>query len=214
MVLQVDSVRLPLAVEASARWLITTETHKTGGFNNRETRNAKRRPRVEASVRVGPAHANFVRDLMYSQWGDRYAFTARDWGDYLVSDEPTAHHAPQEIVVDDDGNWPLIITYGPGTRKFTRRIMLPDEDTLQIFVNGDLLSGGYTVLPGGLIQFNSGNDPVSGDVVTWAGEFFFAARIDEDTMEIETATAQNDGPPIRFTTFRLVEVQDPEEPLE
>ena len=209
MALQVADVRLPLAVEVNAKWYVTTETHKTGGFNSRESRNAKRRPRVEAAIRVGPEYADYIRDLQYSQIGDRYAFTMRDWQDYWVGDEPGAHHPPQEIVEDIDGNFPLIITYGPGTRKHVRRILLPDPDTFTLYIDDVPQSGGFTLGTGDDIGKVMGLSAGSGTTVTWSGLFFFPGRLDEDTIEIELIGAQNDGPPIRFVSARVVEVLEP-----
>ena len=82
-----------------------------------------------------------------------------------------------------------------------RNIKMPRSSPLTIKVN-DVSTGAYTLLTGGIIQFNTA--PPNGHSLKWTGEFDVAARFDVD--KINASMEQADFGSIRG--IRVVEVLD------
>jgi uncharacterized protein (TIGR02217 family) len=59
--------------------------------------------------------------------------------------------------------------------------------TPQIFINGVLQSGGYTIATNGLVTF--GSAPSSGLALTWSGDFYYVVRFKEDDLDFDQTTA-------------------------
>lgn len=142
--MQIDDRRLPVAVESSATWRLTFMTHKTVGYGGKPSRFAKRIPLWEATLSVGPNDFDDVHSLLREEIGGRYTLRVRHPMDYIATDEP--------LTQDDDGNWPLTITYGTGARTRVRRIFAPVVGTISVKVDGSLTSNSnWTLGAGGLI---------------------------------------------------------------
>lgn len=192
MAIEVDATRLPFAVEVGAVFTLTTDTSIKTALNGREARQAKRVPRWEATVSVGPEYADEVRDLYLSQYGPRYAFAVRNYADYQVRGEV--------IVPNDAGGYPLTITRGPGTRKLVKDVLVVDEDTLVVYVDGAPVTG-FTLTDGVLTG-------VGGGVVSYDADIFWPMRFADDNLAINiTAGVDSDGVPLKSVQqFRLIEV--------
>jgi uncharacterized protein (TIGR02217 family) len=190
MTLQVDPDRLPTYVEMGAEFALTTETAITPSFGGNESRYARRRARVEATLTVGPEHAREVLTLFRAQIGSRYAFTCRDWSDYQATDE--------ELTLDSNGDYPLIVTYATNTRSEIRRILLPDA----IVVSGNgtplVLNTDYSLSDGIVHPLTSLATPV-----TWTGTFNIPVRFADDQLRISLPV---DGSTLIAQQFRIIEV--------
>lgn len=192
--LTIDEVFLPQSLEAGATFRLTTETHITQGYGGTETRFAKRAPKLMCTLNVRPDHADDVISLFRSQVGPRYAFQVIDPSDAIATDEP--------LYLDDDGNYPLIKTYGHATREQLRRILCPVEYSISIEVNGSP-TGSWTLQAPGIIVPGFGAS--SGDSVTWSGSFAVPMRFAVDELPQSLLAAQETGI-LRIVQVNLIEV--------
>lgn len=190
---QVDTRRLPLAVEQNAQFHLTTQTHVNPLYGGKETRYAKRPPRVEASLVVGPNDAAEVIDMYRSQIGPRYAFTCRDWSDYEIVD--------QLLTPDTNGVYQVIKQYGSGIRLRNRIIYLVQDLVVKL---------DDVVVPSSEYDEDGGEiTPHASPAAAWAdGDvtvtclFNFPARFgDSDQLDIEVKTGT-----LRVLRFDVVEV--------
>jgi uncharacterized protein (TIGR02217 family) len=171
--IQVDPMRLPLAIEAGATFTLNTQTLISTGFTGKESRYAKRKPWVEALCNVGPDDAEAVIDLFRDKIGPRYAFTMRDHSDYEATDEV--------LTPDDSGFYQLTKRYGTD-RPRLRDIILPDLSTVIINLDGEpAVSGSYTMFEGGVIHPSSS---WAANEVTASFEFFIPVRLADDKLTI------------------------------
>lgn len=141
---QIDDRRLPRSVEASAQWSLTTETRINTAFGGNEDRKAKRAPRWEATVTFNPSDIDDLIDLINAQIGPRWALAGHNDAELPAVD--------QLLEPDDDGNYPVIRAYGSGDRTRIRRIWLPIEETITVYIDGTPVSDAtWTLLPNGII---------------------------------------------------------------
>lgn len=192
MTIQIDSRRLPLSVEAGAQWRLTTRTFISEAYGGKEDRKAKRAPRWEASITVNPDEADDIIDLIQAQTGPRYAFAVK------CNAEPDA--VDQLLEQDDDGNYPLTITYGTvRTRK--RRIYLPIESTIVVSLDGTPTSH-WTLGPLGVIIPSPSPDQDFGAFdVTASFDFDTPMRIAQDTSAFTVH-----APGVKSVQLDLIEV--------
>ena len=140
----------------------------------------------------------FFRAVM----GKAFAFRFKDWGDFESGTDANFGTGDGSTV-----QFQLKKTYSSFSdvpaivRSYVRIIKLPRSSGLVIKVNGTPTVL-YTLLTGGIIQFNSA--PANGHALTWTGEFDVPVRFDLD--KVACTMEQADFGAIRG--IRLVEVLD------
>lgn len=182
MTIQLDARRLPLHIESGAQWRLSTLTHIKPGYGGKEARFAKRAPLWRASITVNPTDADEIIDLIYSQTGPRYAFTARCNAHFRATDEP--------LEPDEDGNYPLTRTYGAVERSRIRRIVAPIAETIVIKLDGTpTSSANWTLGPLGVVEPIVSPDQNWEDFdVTADFDHDIACRIENDETAIDVLT--------------------------
>jgi uncharacterized protein (TIGR02217 family) len=133
--------------------------------------------------------------------GKAFSFRFKDWGDFEATDENfgtgdgSTTQFPLKKTYSSFSDVPAVV------RSYVRLIKLPRTSGLVIKDNGTPTVL-YTLLAGGIIQFNSA--PANGHALTWTGEFDVPVRFDVDA--IKATMEQADFGSIRG--IRLVEVLD------
>lgn len=182
MTIEFDDTRLPVNVEASAQFVMTSETFVSTGYGGNEERRAKRPVRWEASVTVNPDGVDDLIDIFNSQIGGRYAIRVRNNREFSATD--------QLLDPDDDGNYPVIRRYGTGVRERIRRIWAPVPGTLTVKLDGTPTSNSnWTLLPMGIVA------PVASPDQGWEAydvtldyEFDIIMRINGDRADFTALT--------------------------
>lgn len=78
----------------------------------------------------------------------------------------------------------MTATAGGVTKSFTEPVAAINGSPT-VKVNGVTKSGATYVLSGGIVTFNSGQQPTAGQVVTWDGSFLFLCRFSDDKLELK-----------------------------
>lgn len=135
--------------------------------------------------------------FFYARRGRAHSFRFKNHADYQA--------IGQVLTEDDDGAFQLVKHYDSGAYSFTRRITKPIEDTVIIYIDGDPQMDsagdpvGWSVDPlTGLVTFDSGGGPGSGEIVTADFEFDIPVRFDTDHLPqaLETYHARSANVPI------------------
>ena len=128
--------------------------------------------------------------------GKGHYFRYKDWVDYKSCDaEATATNIDQNIGTGDssdgtngtqDYQLKKVYTLG-GAIINERNITRPVNSTILIAVDGvaKTESTHYNIdYDTGIVTFTAGNRPLTGEAVTWGGEFDVPCRFDTDELEI------------------------------
>lgn len=125
----------------------------------------------------------------------------KDWGDYQATDESFGTGDGSTTTFQLKKTYSALNDAMSPVASYVRNIKLPLSSGLVIKVAGTPTVL-YTLLTGGLIQFNTA--PSNGQALTWTGEFDVPARFDVDV--IKATMQQADIGMIRG--IRVVEVLD------
>lgn len=180
-----------------------TEVVTAGGGN--ESRNQRwALPKWKYNVATGIKDATDAQALfafiLAVAVGQAYAFPFKDWADYS---------ATASLIGAGDGSqtvFNLVKTYAVGSYGFARRIKLPINSTVKMYLGGVLQSTGYTLSArgdsGGVVTFTS--PPSIGVLVTASFEFDVPVRMDADFAPGNIFSAVT---LLRFDNIGLVEVR-------
>lgn len=139
----------------------------------------------------------FFRAVM----GKAFSFRFKDWGDFQATDQNFGTGDGSTVQFQLKVTYSSLSDVPAIVRSYVRSIKLPRSTGLVIKVNGTPTVL-YTLLTGGIIQFNSA--PTNGHALTWTGEFDVPVRFDVDKIAASMELA--DFGTIRG--IRVVEVLD------
>lgn len=193
-----DDVRLPWDIEQGSTVGPSFQTTIVPLSSGAEQRNADwAQEKVTADISYGimakrdPADVansfKAVMDFYRARMGRWRGFRFRDWSDFQVFDEP--------LTKITDSYWQLKVAYDGYNRIITR----PDPDTLQFSV-----ADAYSILPGGIILFNS---PQVGPI-TFTCEFDVPMRFDADIAAVSLYQIEA----AQIPSIKLVQCPDPPTP--
>ncbi len=182
-----DDVLYPLAMSYGSSGGPTFKTSVLAGDSGFEVRKSHW---SQALLKLDLAHTvGSQQDLFWllsffrARYGRARAFKVRDWSDFSTAvdgfsaaspiDQPTFQLTPTTFQLQK--------TYSAPGEIFpvNRKICIPDPDTLQVAVGGQIASG-WTLNPLGVISFTS---PPNGQV-TAGFEFLVPMRFDADDLAI------------------------------
>ncbi len=186
-----DNIRFPVAISRGSQGGPERRTDVVTTASGREERNARwanSRRRYNAGFGVKSlADIQAVVAFFEERRGRLYAFRWKDHLDFkscATTANPTA--SDQMIGVGDSvtASFQLVKKYGSGLRDYQRLIAAPVTGTVLVAVN-DVASSFFTVnAQTGLITFNPGRIPTTGQVITAGFEFDVPVRFDTDSLSI------------------------------
>lgn len=125
-----------------------------------------------------------VRSFFYVRRGRLHSWLFKDWTDYSRIDEPLGLGDSADAGVTGNRDFQLIVTYADTAGSYIRPISRPVTGSLTVYVDG-VLATEWTLQPLGLIRFNSGHAPTTGQVVSATFEFDIPVRFDADLLGLE-----------------------------
>lgn len=137
-----------------------------------------------------------LMSFFYARRGRAHGFRFKNHADYQATGV--------ELTEGDDG-WQLAKVYTSGLYTYTRKIVKPVQDSVTVYIDGTPLENsagdpeGWSIdLETGIITFESGNEPGSGETVTVDFEFDVPVRFDTDHLpqSLETYRARAASVPI------------------
>lgn len=189
MALTIPAYRLPAQIAVGARGgpAFATVIHEAvQGTEQRLLRWASCRAKYDISyglLQSDDAGGDFAALLaiFYGHAGNFHPFRFRDPNDYQATDEPFGVGVTGAVRQLSKTYDPSEILLGiPGTRKYVRDILLPDQSGLSVEINGSPTTA-YSLGDGGVVTFNS--DPGSA-TLTWTGTFDLPVRFDSDSLSV------------------------------
>lgn len=174
------------------------KTHIFEGNSGHEQRNivwalARGRWNVSQGIR-DKADMDVLRSFFNIMRGRGNGFRFKDWSDYLLASAPIGTGDSADAGATGTAVWNINKTYTVGAQSYVRRIFKPvDNAAFILSVAGvPVVEGGgndYTVdYTTGIITFNVGSIPTTGQAITLSGEFDVPCRFDNDHM-----SASHDG---------------------
>lgn len=126
----------------------------------------------------------------------------KDWSDFEASNENFGTGDGTTTIFQLTKSYSALNDAGSPVLTVTRSIKSPLSTGLVIKVNGTPTAL-YTLLAGGIIQFNSA--PANGAALTWVGEFDVIARYDVDKLNVSMREVEDIG---SVRGIRILEVLD------
>lgn len=153
----------------------TVVTLRSGGeYRNQRWANPLRNYEVTYGSRNRDQIIADLQTFMLERSGAFQAFRARDWSDYVATDEPAG---------TGDGSSFWFRMY-KGYGGYQRRILKVDEPTVTVEIDGALQApSSYAIEPNNGIVILA-TPPVNGAVITWSGEFHVPVRFEDDDFAI------------------------------
>jgi uncharacterized protein (TIGR02217 family) len=186
-----DNIRFPVAISRGSHGGPERRTDVVTTASGREERNARwanSRRRYNAGFGVktlSDIHA--VVAFFEERRGRLYAFRWKDHLDFKSCATTANPSATDQMIGTGDGvtaSFQLIKKYGSGLRDYQRVISAPVAATVLVAVNG-VASTFFTLnAQTGIITFNTGRIPTSGQVITAGFEFDVPVRFDMDALNI------------------------------
>lgn len=122
--------------------------------------------------------------------GRLHGFRWKDHADYKSCQPSGAQQATDQAIGTGDGttdDFQLVKAYGSAFAPWSREIVKPVRGTVKVAVAGTLKTEGthYTVdYATGIVTFDAGSIPTSGQAVTAGFEFDVPVRFDTDTLTL------------------------------
>lgn len=205
-VTEFEEVDFPIAIGAEASVAPAFSTNVVTSASGREARNAnwaQARLSFDAGPGVrGDAELETLLAFFRARRGPAVAFRFRDPYDHSSNGMTGAPGAADQRIGTGDGTsdrFALIKNYGGGE---VRRITRPVAGSVRVSVGGDEQLSGWTLEPGGYIQFASA--PASGASIAAGYSFDTPVRFAEDRIEVNRATFRAGEAP----SVPLVEVRE------
>lgn len=139
--------------------------------------------------------------------GRANSFRFRDWSDWRSAPLRRGISATDQRIGAGDAvrvDFQLVKRYG-AVNAYAREIQLPHAASVLVAVDGAPLSGGWSLLPHGVIRFDA--PPAAGARVTAGFTFDCAARFDEDSLSVEWAYFAEDRGAASAPNIPLIEVR-------
>lgn len=203
-----DDVSYPLALgrdTSVAPEFSTTVTVSASGFERRNSLWADARLRFD----VGPgirseAELGTLLGFFRARRGAARGFRLRDPFDHSSNGMTGTPTAVDQILGSGDGvrtRFALIKRYGEGDEPQMRRITRPCPETMKISLGGIIVSGGWTLEPGGMVTFAA--PPVAGAVVRAGFLFDVPVRFAEDQLQLSAISfAAGEAPSVPIVEIR------------
>lgn len=176
----------------------STEVVELGnGSEQRNTNWAYSRERWNVAYGIkAQADLDALMSFFYARRGRAHGFRFKNHADFQATGV--------ELTEDENGEFQLVKVYTSGIYTYTRKIVKPVADSVTIYIDGvdqsdSLGPVGWSVdLTTGLVTFDSGSGPGSGEVVTADFEFDVPMRFDTDHLpqSLETYQARAASVPI------------------
>ena len=136
--------------------------------------------------------------------GAARGFRLRDPSDFSSNAMTAAPTASDQLLGTGNGtasSFPLVKRYGAGDAEQVRRITRPHADSVLVSLNGAPQTSGWTLEPGGIIQFAA--PPAAGMVVRAGFRFDVPVRFAEDRLDISGAAfAAGEAPSVPVIEVR------------
>lgn len=149
---------------------------------NLEWSRAKLRWRIGYGI-DGKSFYSEILEFFYARRGRGYGFLFKDWSDFEAVDQALGT-GTSTTGSDGNADFQIIRTYTDAGSSYTRKITRPRAATITVEVNGTP-SANWTLQTGGIIRFNDGSRPLTGQVVTASYEFDVPVRFDRDTLDLQ-----------------------------
>jgi len=121
----------------------------------------------------------FFRAVM----GRAFSWRFKDWSDFEATAEPFGTGDGSTVQFQLKKTYSSFSDTPSVVRSYVRTIKLPRTTPLAIYDNAGLVSSSdYTLLAGGIIQFNTA--PTAAHALTWTGEFDVPVRFDVDKLPV------------------------------
>jgi len=141
-------------------------------------------PRERWDVGVGIkelVHLQTVLEFFMARRGMAIGFRFKNHADY----EGTAEECEQ--VEGEDDQWQLMRNYTSGSRTLARKITKPVAGTVTVYVDDVEESAVSVDTTTGIITFETGSEPSTGETVTADFKFDIPVRFDTDHMSLRLA---------------------------
>ena len=203
-----DDVLYPLALGRDATIIpefSTSVAITASGFERRNSLWSDARLRFD----VGPgirseAELGVLIAFFRARRGAARGFRLRDPSDFssnAMVDVPTNADHLLGTGNGTQSDFPLLKTYGAGGALQLRRITRPRSGTVLVSVGGTAMTGGWTLLDGGVVSFAS--PPASGAAVRAGFLFDVPVRFAEDRLEVAGAAfAAGEAPSVPVIEVR------------
>jgi uncharacterized protein (TIGR02217 family) len=125
--------------------------------------------------------------------GRARGFLFKDWMDYTLTDENIGTGDSADAGATGTAAFQITKLYTDTVNPYTRNITRPNATGLVVKVAGvtQTVTTDYTVdTTTGIITFQPGSIPTTGQAITVTGEFFVPVRFDTDFLEISAEWAQ------------------------
>lgn len=132
------------------------------------------------TMTINPDGAEEVQAILLAHLGARWPVAIKDWAaNYALVAEPQTYTFTTDTTVAE-----LTKTYTPatGSRTFVQRVLIPDEDSIEILVNGAPLTSGVTwsITDPGILVINQ--LLTSGDILTVTCNYWVPVVFVDDTL--------------------------------
>lgn len=134
------------------------------------------------TMTINPSGAEEVLAILLAHLGARWPIAVKDWAsNYSLTDEPQTYTFTTDTTVAN-----LRKTYTPatGSRTFVQRILIPDQSTISIKVNGAPLTSGVTwsITDPGILVIDM--LLTSGDILTVTCDYWVPAVFVDDMLSV------------------------------
>ncbi len=138
--------------------------------------------------------------FFYARRGRAIAFRFKDWMDYQAKNQiiGVGNNAAKE--------YQLVKTYSSGGIDYKRIIKKPVRDSVEIFLNDELLEEEYDYTidyAAGIITFDDSKIPTDSEIITASFEFDVPVRFDNDELNISTTDLNVNT----WSNIKLVEIR-------
>jgi uncharacterized protein (TIGR02217 family) len=203
-----DDVPYPLALGLAASVhpeFSTTVAVTASGFERRNALWSDARLRFDVGPGVrSEAELGELIAFFRARRGPASGFRLRDPTDFSSNGMTGAPTMLDQVLGSGDGvhsAFPLVKRYGEGDEAQVRRITRPDAATLLVSLDGVARPDGWSLAPGGVLQF--GSAPASGVLVRAGFLFDVPVRFAEDRLDISGATfAAGEAPSVPLIEIR------------
>ncbi len=204
-----DDVVFPVEIGREAEVSASFSTHVTTTLSGYERRNsdwadARLSYDVAPGLR-GEAELETVLQFFRARRGAAIAFRFTDPFDNSSNGMTGTPTYGDQILGTGDGvqtEFDLIKHYGAGADAQTRFISHPVSGSVLVAVNGSAVTSGWTLVPGGKIQFSIA--PAQGALITAGFNFDVPVRFADDRLDLACATFGAG----EMASITLVEVKD------
>ena len=137
--------------------------------------------------------------FFYARRGRAIGFRFKDWMDYQAKNQiiRVGNNAAKE--------YQLVKTYSSGGIDYKRIIKKPVRDSVEIFLNDELLEEEYDYTidyATGIITFDDSKIPTDSEIITASFEFDVPVRFDNDELNISTTDLNVNT----WSNIKLVEI--------